>query len=88
MIGLFIRLLLLALLFFIGYTLFHLLVQGGGKRPRQKKPGRTPGGETMVQDALDGSYLPESLAVTTRVDGKTLHFASKENRDRYLKQRR
>lgn len=88
MIGLFIRLLLLALLFFIGYTLFHLLVQGGGKRPRPPRTGRTPGGETMVQDAYDGSYLPESLAVTARIGGKTLHFASKDNRDRYLKERR
>ena len=88
MIGLLIRLLILALLFFIGYTLFHLLVGSGRTRPPQPPPGRKAGGEEMVQDALDGSYLPESLAVTARIDGKTLYFASTDNRDRYLQQRR
>ncbi len=83
----FVRLILLAILFFLAYSLYYAL-RGKflGGSPQQPEDRHSARGEQMVEDAHDGTYLPISQAVTARKDGKTLYFASKENRDAYMAQ--
>lgn len=42
----------------------------------------------MVRDPISGTYIDERIAVKETVDGKTVFFESKENRDAYLRQAR
>jgi len=87
-----IRLILLAVLFCLGYTLYTLWTRtfGGGHRPSGAPPDRRDlrRGEEMVQDAYDGSYVAQSLAVTLREGGRTLYFANADNRDAYLRRKK
>ncbi len=79
-----IRLLLLALLFFLGYTLFQMLTRSLPRRPRSgTPPARTRDGEEMVRDPQCGTYLPRSDAVTAVVKGRTHHFCSPACRDAF-----
>lgn len=78
-----IKLILLALLFFLGYTVVQALF-----RPPQSKrrpDNRTREGETMVHDPQCGTYLPLSDAVSATVSGKQHYFCSKKCRNLYRK---
>jgi len=78
-----IRLLLLAILGFVVYSVVVMLVrQLTGRRPTvpREKTGR---GEDMVKDPQCGTYLPRSEALTKQVDGETWYFCSKDCRDKY-----
>ncbi|HEX9776520.1 MAG TPA: hypothetical protein VGA63_00075 [Geopsychrobacteraceae bacterium] len=76
-----IRLILLAVLFFLGYTAVKALL-----RPLNKKPNpavRSRQGETMVQDPQCGAYVPVNDALSTTVAGKQHYFCSKKCRNLY-----
>lgn len=78
-----IRLILLALLFFLGYTVVQALLRGSGK-PR-RPANRSRDGETMVHDPQCGSYLPVSDAIAASIAGKQYYFCSKKCRNQYRK---
>lgn len=40
----------------------------------------------LVKDPVSGVYIDEQIAVKETVNGKTMYFESKANRDTYLKQ--
>ena len=48
----------------------------------QQTPPVQPGGE-LKKDPVCGTYVSTTASVTRTVDGKVLHFCSKECRDRY-----
>lgn len=75
-----IKLLLLALLFFIGYSFFNSLFPTRKQRP---KPGQE--GEQMVQDPECGTYLPLSEALKAKVNGQPVYFCSRKCRSQYKK---
>ncbi len=54
---------------------------GGRQAPEtsQAESGR------LVRDPVSGTYIDERLAVKADVDGETIYFESRENRDTYLK---
>jgi YHS domain-containing protein len=67
--------------------------------PGSAGDGRSPGGARtnaradthtghMVRDPISGTYIDERIAVKETVNGKTVYFESKENRDTYLRQAR
>lgn len=73
-----IRLLLLAILFFLAYTfffaIFRLFFGRGTALPREK----TPHGEDMVRDSECGIYLPVGQALEKTVRGEKHYFCSSE----------
>ena len=78
-----IRLILLALIFFLGYTVVQALFR---KPQKPRRPGnRTREGETMVQDPQCGAYLPLSDAIGCKVAGTQFYFCSKKCRNQYRK---
>jgi YHS domain-containing protein len=81
-----VRLILFALLFFLGYT----LVQALFRRPqnRRKPDNRTREGEVMVHDPQCGSYLPLSDAISAHIAGKQHYFCSKKCRNLFRKTNR
>lgn len=79
-----IRLLLLALLFFLGYTLVQALLRGLGGRRQGPPPSRTREGEDMVRDPQCGTFVPRSDAVTVTSRGETRYFCSAKCRDAWL----
>jgi YHS domain-containing protein len=58
-------------------------------RPRAGS-GRTRGtvAGQMIKDPQCGMYVATDLAMTTRVNGKTLYFCSEECRDNFINERR
>lgn len=79
-----IRLLLLALLFFLGYTLYDVVFRplSGSRKdlPREK----TSRGEDMVRDPQCGLFIPKGDAVEKVIRGESLYFCSKKCRDAFL----
>jgi len=79
-----IKLLLLALFFFVAYSFIQALF------PTRRNPGqpknRSRDGEQMVQDPQCGTYLPISDAVSATIRGKQHHFCSRKCRSLYKKQ--
>ena len=84
-----IRLLLLLLLFFLGYTLFQAvfrLLTGRSQPPSAPRGSRSPKsreGEEMVQDPQCGTFVPRGDAVSAVVRGKRRYFCSTACRDAY-----
>lgn len=81
-----IRLLLLAILAFVAYTIISMVLRllSGGRPPAVPRE-RTRAGEEMVKDPQCGTYLPKGDALSTQVRGETHYFCSRECRDGYLK---
>lgn len=79
-----IKLLLLALLFFVAYSFFQALLPGPRKPRRPDSQSRD--GEQMVQDPQCGTYLPISDAIRANIRGQQLHFCSRKCRSLYKKQ--
>lgn len=75
------RLLILALFFYLGYLALKKFLRGlpGGGRP----PAKSPRGEAMVQDPHCGVYLPRGEALTKTVGGKRRFFCSEACRDAF-----
>lgn len=80
-----IRLLLLALLFFLGYTLFQALLRSLGGQRKAPPPARTRQGEDMVRDAECGTFVPRSEALSLSSRGETHYFCSEKCRDAWLR---
>lgn len=79
-----IRLLLLALLFFLAYTVYNAIVRslpGRGGAPSAEKTRR---GEEMVQDPQCGTYVPRGDALEKVIRGKRHFFCSRQCRDAFL----
>lgn len=75
------RIVLLAVLLFLGYTLYSALRRSlSGPPPGAGKPSK---GEEMVKDPQCGTYIPRSQAVDKTVGGQQLFFCSPQCRDRY-----
>jgi YHS domain-containing protein len=78
-----IRLLLLALLFFLAYTVYNAVVRSlpgrGGTTPREK--GRQ--GEEMVRDPQCGTYVPRGMALEKSIKGEKHFFCSARCRDMF-----
>jgi YHS domain-containing protein len=77
------RLLQLAFLFFLFSILLRVLFRPGIRCSRPPAPEKTASGEEMVQDPHCGTYVPISLAVEKRIDGRKVYFCSEECRDAY-----
>ncbi len=56
----------------------HSRPRFGSDRTRGTVAGR------MIKDPQCGMYVATDLAITTRVNGKTLHFCSEECRDNFI----
>jgi YHS domain-containing protein len=79
-----IKLLLLALLFFLGYSFFQLLFPSRRQPPKSRGySSRQTQGETMVEDPQCGKYLPVSEAISARVGGQQHYFCSHKCRKEY-----
>jgi YHS domain-containing protein len=81
-----IKLLLLALLFFLGYSFFQMLFPSSGK-DNKRKSNRGIDGEQMVQDPQCGTYLPLSEAFNATIRGRQYHFCSRKCRTLFKKKR-
>lgn len=77
-----IRLLLLALLFFLAYTVYNAVVRSlSGGRPLPKDKSRQ--GEEMVRDPQCGTFVPRSVALEKSVKGEKHFFCSARCRDMF-----
>ena len=74
-----IRLLLMALFFYLVYTLFTFVLRSFS--PKQVPPEKTTTGEEMVRDPNCGTYVPRGGAVRKGGD----YFCSEKCRDEYHK---
>lgn len=80
-----IKLLLLALLFFLGYSFFQALFPS--RNPGDKRQAnRSRDGEQMVHDPQCGTYLPISEAIRANVHGQQHYFCSRKCRRQFKKQ--
>ena len=77
-----IKILLLILLGFVGYSMIANLF-----RPRRDKNlrQRVDKGETMVEDPQCNTFLPLSDAYKTTINGRTYYFCSKKCLKEYKK---
>ena len=79
-----IKLLLLALLFFLGYSFLQALLPTRNKRDKRDK-NRSERGEQMVQDPECGTYLPLSEALGATIRGQQHYFCSRKCRSQFKK---
>ncbi|MCF6178652.1 MAG: hypothetical protein L3J63_04575 [Geopsychrobacter sp.] len=79
-----IKLLLLILLFFVGYSFFQALFPTRNKRNRHSRK-QPPSGEQMVLDPQCGTYLPLSEALKANIRGEQHYFCSRKCRTLYKK---
>jgi len=78
-----IKLILLGLLFYLGYTVVQALFRPSQRK--QKPDNLTREGEVMVHDPQCGSYFPASDAISATISGKKHYFCSKKCRNLYRK---
>lgn len=78
-----IRLLLLAALFYLGYSLLRTFLRVLPGHKGSPPPSKSPRGEEMVQDHHCGTYLPRSDALEMTVRGEKHYFCSKACRDAF-----
>lgn len=76
-----IRLLLLALLFFLAYTVYNAVVRSLSGRGGEPPPEKSRQGEDMVKDPQCGTYVPRGDALEKTVRGKKYFFCSARCRD-------
>ncbi len=81
-----IKLLLLALVFFLGYSLLSSIFRSlGAPRPRGQTPGAPDEGESMVKDPVCGTFVPRRDALKLGSGAQTRYFCSTECRERFKK---
>lgn len=78
-----IKLLLLALMGFIAYSLISVLLTPLRQVKKTPQPNRSQSGEQMVECPQCGTYLPVSDAIETTVQGKTACFCSQKCLNEY-----
>ena len=79
-----IKLLILALVFYVGYALFSAVMRSLSAPRQQTPPEKSRDGETMERDPNCGTYVPRCDAVTKKIKGVTHYFCSDKCRDSYL----
>lgn len=77
------RLLLLAIIIYLGYRLFKSYFLEIPKKGTDISTARSPRGEEMVLDPQCGTYVPRGDALEGTVDGQKHYFCSKECRKTY-----
>jgi uncharacterized protein len=77
------RLLLLAIFFYLGYRLFKSFFLAIPKNGTDISAARSRRGEEMVLDPQCGTFLPRGDALEGRVAGEKHYFCSKECRQAY-----
>jgi len=77
-----VRLLLLAILGFLAYTLVSA-VKRALQGPPAPPPEKTARGEEMVQDPECGTFVPRSDALAALVAGERRYFCSERCRDAF-----
>jgi len=77
-----IKLLLLALLFFLGYSFIQALFPTQ-RKGQNSKGSKSNQGEQMVQDPQCGTYLPLSEAQSTNIRGQQHYFCSRKCRTEF-----
>ena len=82
-----IRLLLLALLIFLAYTLYLAVIRSMPGRGSRTPPSSSPRGEEMVRDPHCGTYVPKSAAIRKTIGGEVRHFCSKECREAFARRK-
>ncbi|WP_303722902.1 hypothetical protein [Malonomonas rubra] len=81
-----IKLLILILLGFVGYSMIQGIIRPREKKSGWKKPrSRSHQGEEMVEDPQCGTFIPIGEAVSANIDGKQLYFCSKNCLKEYKK---
>ena len=80
-----IPIILLALLFYLGYTLLTFVIRSFTAKPLQTPPEKTSGGEDMVRDPQCETYLPRGDAISKKVKGVQQYFCSEKCRDEFMK---
>ncbi|HOG16472.1 MAG: YHS domain protein [Syntrophaceae bacterium PtaU1.Bin231] len=71
-----IRLVIAAIVLYLLYRVGRALFRPSG---RTSVPGRpNPGGEDLVEDPVCGTYVPEGSALKVSVNGRTVHFCSRD----------
>jgi len=78
-----IRLLLLAALFYLGYSLLRTFLRVLPGHKGSPPPAKSSRGEEMVRDPHCGTYLPRSDALEMTVRGEKHYFCSKACRDAF-----
>ncbi len=79
-----IRILILAVLF---YILYRLLFGGRKKAPApQPEPPEIQAQDTLAEDPICHTYVPQSQSLSLDKDGKTYYFCSKECLDTFTDQ--
>ena len=79
-----IRLLMMGLLFYIGYRILISLT-AAKKTPPSSRQSREPGEETL-RDPVCGVYVSEETAVIGRHDGQRHYFCSMDCLEKYREQ--
>lgn len=80
-----IKLLMLILLGFVGYSMIQGLIRPKNNRDRKVPRNRSRDGEQMVEDPQCGTFLPISDAVSAHVNGQQRYFCSKKCLKEYRK---
>jgi YHS domain-containing protein len=75
--------LILALLFYLGYSLYRSVFRSLPGRGGSPPPAKSLRGEEMVGDPQCGTYIPRGDAVEKIIRGKKHYFCSKKCRDAY-----
>ncbi len=79
-----IRILILAVLFYILYRLLF-----GNRKKKQatsQVPPEIPAQDTLAEDPICHTYVPQSQALSVEMDEKTYYFCSKECRNKFIEQ--
>lgn len=82
----FVRLILLAVLGFLVYTIARAAVQAF-RAPASPPPEKSRGGEAMERDPQCGIFVPRGDAVAATFRGRQLWFCSSGCRDQYIASR-
>lgn len=77
------RLVILAILFFLGYTLYSVLRRNLGAGPSSPSSRKGSQGEEMVKDPQCGTYIPCSQALEKTIGGQTYYFCSPVCREKF-----
>ncbi len=79
-----IKILIYALVFYVGYTLFSAIKRSLSAPKNQTPAEKSRAGETMERDPQCGTYVPRGDAIHKSIQGTTYYFCSNKCRDEYL----
>lgn len=79
-----IKILIYALVFYVGYTLISAIKRSLSAPKNQAPAEKSREGETMERDPQCGTYVPRGDAIHKSIHGTTHYFCSNKCRDDYL----